>query len=212
LARCEFPDSPAGGRGQRGGQAMAATTTPLTEREIAAFKRDGFFIRRGILSPQLCAAARDRLWELNETRQLDRADPSSWLGPLTGDDLSAESSNARSAYRWNCRVPGGEDVLKDLLPRNPAVLAIVEQLLGAGRVADPRSETRGTRGVYCTLPMGDRPKARNSSHIDDYVDSRGRIDCVAYIDDTLPGGGATWPSQPGRCCCCCRCAPRDASG
>ena len=46
----------------------------LTAREIAAFKRDGYFIRRGILSPELCAAARDRLWSLNETRQLDRAD------------------------------------------------------------------------------------------------------------------------------------------
>ena len=72
------------------------------------------------------------------------------------DDLSGESKNARTAYRWNCRVPGGEDVLKDVLPRNPVVLAIVEQLLGPGRVADPSSARRGTRGVYCTLPMGDR--------------------------------------------------------
>ncbi len=32
----------------------------LTKREIAAFKRDGYCIRRGILSPELCAAARDR--------------------------------------------------------------------------------------------------------------------------------------------------------
>ena len=163
----------------------------LTAREIAAFKRDGYFIRRGILSPELCAAARDRLWSLNETRQLDRADPQSWVGPLTGDDLSSESKNAFSAYRWNCRVPGSEDVLKDLLPRNPTVLAIVEQLLGQGRVADPQSERRGTRGVYCTLPMGDRPKGKNSSHIDDYVDSRTRIDCVAYIDDTAPGSGGS---------------------
>ena len=40
----------------------------LTAREIAAFKRDGYFIRRGILSAELCAAARDRLWALNEFR------------------------------------------------------------------------------------------------------------------------------------------------
>lgn len=143
----------------------------------------------------------DRLWSLNETQQLDRDDPSTWVGPLTGDDLSAEGKNARSAYRWNCRVPGDEEVLRDLLPRNPTVLAIVDQLLGQGRVADPQSERRGTRGVYCTLPMGNRPKAKNSCHIDDYVDSRGRIDCVAYIDDTVPGGGAftVWPGSHHKC-------------
>ena len=178
----------------------------LTAREIAAFKRDGYFIRRGILSAELCAAARDRLWALNETQQLDRADPRTRVGPLKGDDLSAESKNARTAYRWNCRVPGGEAVLKDLLPRNPTVLALVEQLLGEGRVADPKSERRGTRGVYCTLPMGDRPKARNSCHIDDYVNSRGRIDCVAYIDDTAPGGGG---SEARRRSCCGRPGQRE---
>lgn len=169
----------------------------LDAGELAAFKRDGFFIRRGIIPPELCAAARDRLWELNETTQLDRADPSSWVGPLTGGDLSGESSNARTAYRWNCRVPGGEDVLKDALPRNPIVLAIVKQLLGWGRVADPLSEQRGTRGVYCTLPMGDKNKSKNSCHIDDYVDSRGRIACVAYIDDVRPGAGSftVWPGS-----------------
>ena len=140
--------------------------------------------------PALCAAARDRLWSLNETQQLRRDDPSSWVGPLSGDDLSSESKNAFSAYRWNCRIPGSEDVLRDLFPRNPVVLAIAEQLLGRGRLSDPDSETRGTRGVYCTLPMGDKPKSRSSCHIDDYIDSRTRIDAVCYIDDVKPGSGS----------------------
>jgi len=140
--------------------------------------------------PALCAAARDRLWSLNETQQLRREDPTSWVGPLSGDDLSSESKNAFSAYRWNCRIPGSEDVLRDLFPRNPVVLAIAEQLLGRGRLSDPDSETRGTRGVYCTLPMGDKPKSRSSCHIDDYIDSRTRIDAVCYIDDVKPGSGS----------------------
>ena len=120
----------------------------LTAREIAAFKRDGYFIRRGILSAELCAAARDRLWALNETQQLDRADPRTWVGPLKGDDLSAESKNARTAYRWNCRVPGGEAVLKDLLPRNPTVLALWSSCWA--RAGSPTRSLSGAERVGCT--------------------------------------------------------------
>ena len=123
------------------------------------------------------------------------------MGPLSGDDLSDEGKNAFSAYRWNCRIPGSEDVLRDLFPRNAVVLAIAEQLLGRGRLSDPDSETRGTRGVYCTLPMGDKPKSRSSCHIDDCIDSRTRIDAVCYIDDVKPGAGAftVWPGSHHKC-------------
>jgi ectoine hydroxylase-related dioxygenase (phytanoyl-CoA dioxygenase family) len=47
----------------------------------------------------------------------------------------------------------------------------------------------------------DRPKGKSSCHVDDYVDSRGRIDCVAYIDDVAPGAGSftVWPGSHHKC-------------
>eukprot|EP01047_Picozoa_sp_COSAG01_P006923 COSAG01_NODE_255_length_20171_cov_8.232164_16_plen_235_part_00 len=81
-----------------------------------------------------------------------------------------------------------------MLPRNHAVVAIAEQLLGAGEV---ELTDVATRGVYCTLPMGNRPKDRNQCHIDDHLDSRGRLGVVAYIDDVGPGAGSfmVWPGS-----------------
>ena len=34
----------------------------LSPGEIAKFKRDGYFIKRGLLDPSLCASCRDLLW------------------------------------------------------------------------------------------------------------------------------------------------------
>ena len=196
---------PAGDTDQGGDRAVQARRVVRAAQHPGEPPLSSSIATRGcspaLQDPALCAAARDRLWSLNETQQLRRDDPSSWVGPLSGDDLSNEGKNAFYAYRWNCRIPGSEDVLRDLFPRNAVVLAIAEQLLGRGRLSDPDSETRGTRGVYCTLPMGDKPKSRASCHIDDCIDSRTRIDAVCYIDDVKPGAGAftVWPGSHHKC-------------
>ena len=84
----------------------------------------------------------------------------------------------------------------DLLPRNPAVLAVVDQLLGAGRY-DPAGSTRG---VYCTLPHPpghERRSERPKIHVDWSHGDRGRLGAIAYIDDVEPEAGAfgVWPGQ-----------------
>lgn len=181
---------------------MAAVTGPLSVAEMATFKRDGYLLRRGVLDPELCRRCQDRLWDLNGSSVVRRNEPSTWVGPLPERDFCEEPATARSAFRLNCRAPGHEELFKGLLPQNPTVLAIAEQLLGAGETsAAPRTTSAattsgvGTRGVYCTLPMGGKPKARNQCHIDDNLDSRGRLGVVAYIDDVGPGGGSfmVWP-------------------
>ena len=126
--------------------------------------------------------------------RLRRDDPSSWTGPFTESEINKDSADARSGYRWAARSIGQDPVLLELLPQNPAVLAIVDQLLGQGRY-DP---SKSTRGVYCTLPhpagderRSDRPKI----HVDWAHGDRNRLGAIAYINDVEPGAGGfgVWP-------------------
>lgn len=85
----------------------------------------------------------------------------------------------------------------NLLPQSARVKAIAEQLLGAAEV----QEIRSTGGVYGTLPMWDKAKAKNACHLDSNLDSRQRLSCVAYIDDVAPHGGSfmVWPGSHRKC-------------
>ena len=47
---------------------MAARPWLLTTAEIQVFKRDGYFIRRGLLDPELTLRCRDAMWERCDPR------------------------------------------------------------------------------------------------------------------------------------------------
>ncbi len=188
----------------------------LTHAEIAFFKREGWLVVRGAMDKELCARARDRLWETSESAVLQRDAPSTWIGPLPESDLSSDGQNARSAYRWQWRRGGSEELLLDLLPR--ACLEIAEQLLGEGTLRELRPEGAGSapeppkpvlagktpgpeigtrcRGIYCTLPasLATKPRSLNANacHTDGHPMSLG---CVGLVDRVEPGGGsfAVWP-------------------
>lgn len=126
--------------------------------------------------------------------RLRQNDASSWTGPFAESEINEDPADARSGYRWAARSIGQDPVLLELLPQNPAVLAIVDQLLGQGRY-DP---SQSTRGVYCTLPhpagderRSDRPKI----HVDWAHGDRNRLGAIAYINDVEPGAGGfgVWP-------------------
>ena len=174
----------------------AATSSLLTPQEIQTFKRDGWFMRRSILDPSLCARCRDLVWETPGTHpaRMVRYDPSTHVGPFrTGDGEGC------SGYRWFPRrsVLAIDDAFIQLLPKNPRVKAIAEQLLGVGEVA----EVNQSSGVYGTLPMGALPKQPQTCHIDSWLDYRQRLSCVAYIDDVKPHGGSfmVWPGSHRKC-------------
>lgn len=197
------------------GPAVRGTMVRLTLAEMAFFKREGYLVVRGAMDKELCALARDRLWETSESVVLQRDDPSTWLGPLPASDLSRDPQNARSEYRWQWRRGGSEELLLNLLPR--ACVEIAEQLLGEGTLRElqlqgvgPGPEAHsvlagktpgaeiGTkcRGIYCTLPASLSVKPRslnaNACHTDGHPMSLG---CVGLIDRVDPGGGsfAVWP-------------------
>ena len=124
-------------------------------------------IKHGLLDPALCAAARDRMWELNDSR-LRRDDPTTWapfeedeqLPNVEGkmvdkveEDLKPVMSRRQYGFWMGSQETQVEELLIDLLPRCPAVREAAEQLLGAGRLIEPRGAAhpgptpRGDPGV-----------------------------------------------------------------
>jgi hypothetical protein len=134
--------------------AMADLVQPLDERQIARFKRDGFLQLRNVLDPQLCARAREVLWEHNEIHRL-RHDP---FGPFlyaeqdfpaAGDRAAASGpppGGTRRGYRWHLSVVGSDPLFVDLV--GGAAYPYAQQLLGAAQTSTPRA----SGGIHCTLP------------------------------------------------------------
>lgn len=161
-------------------EATGLTRKMLTPAELEQMVVDGYVVKHGILDPELCARARDKVWALNNCERLRRDEPSTWhpfaaheeCPPVTGklvSDTLAESTPqmTRRGYGFWMSSPAtqADELLLDLLPRCPAVRVVAEQLLGHGRLIEPTGtagsggtarnpfETgHGTRGIYCTLP------------------------------------------------------------
>ena len=91
---------------------------PLTTEEIKTFITNGFVIKRKVLDPELCAAARDRLWAGNTSSQLRRDDPTTWTGGLPESDRTStpDGMNDRTGnYGWRLRELSGDENLINLL-------------------------------------------------------------------------------------------------
>ncbi len=154
---------------------------PLHEEQIIHFKSYGFLIVRHVLNPGLLARARARLWDA-AAPSMRRDDPASWVGPIRPEEEDESKGNYRKGFRWQYRTIGSEDWMVQLLPRDPTIWAMTQQLLGEGEVLEPE----GVRGIYCTLPSGDHDRGANGCHVDAHPFHLG---VVAYADDVDPGGG-----------------------
>lgn len=161
----------------------------LTTEELRFFKRNGYLIKRKVMDPALMAEARRRLWD-DPPRSMQPLEPESWVGPLPAADHSADPDNQRSEYRWQYRRIGAEPWIVRMLATDPAIFAMAEQMLGAGELQPPDR----IRGIYCTLPYGDRPRPPVGCHCDGHPFHLG---VVGYIDDVAPNGGGfcVWPGS-----------------
>ena len=65
---------------------MDAALVALSTEEIQRFVTNGFLVKRKILDPKLCAAARDRLWVGNSSSHLRRGDPKTWVNGIPEAD------------------------------------------------------------------------------------------------------------------------------
>lgn len=185
---------------------------PLSAAEISHFKTQGFLIKRKVLDPKLCGAARDRLWAGNTSSHLVREDRSTHVGPLPDADRvsTLDGLNDRTD-QWRLRELSGDKDMLDLLPTR--VMPWLEQLLGAGEVVQPVASSteadpdpRGLRlrgwpvwgglelrGMYCNFPterteqsrsMADA--ARAGAHIDP---EPAHLMVSGYVDAVPESGG-----------------------
>ena len=186
----------------------------LNAEQIAFFKTNGYLLVPGAMDQDLCATVRDLMWSaLPEGSHLERADATSHVGPFPDEERVDDSLHVRDGYRWLNRSLGVTPEVVALI-YSPAICAMAEQLLGAplrqavvggtpmgsrgpawpGGPTDPALGTEGARGVYCTLPYGDRPREADACHTDGHPFQLG---VVGLIDDTPRDGGAfkIWPGS-----------------
>ena len=186
----------------------------LTREQIAFFKDNGYLILKNALDVQSCAGAQDRKWaELPENCRLKREDPATHIGPFADEDVQDDALHMRKDFRWQIRQFGTEQWLVDLVYTKD-LIEVAEQLLGEGLIEPPivggkpmgsdgpawpggpvdPAVNEGVRGIYCTLPYGDRPREPESSHTDGHPFCLG---IVGLIDDVPPDGGAfrIWPGS-----------------
>ena len=188
---------------------------PLSGEQVAFFKHNGYLIVANGMNAQLCAEATDRMWlDLPQGSDLKRNDPQSYTGPFSEHDQQIDSIHLRQGFRWQQRQLGTEQLMIDLV-FNARLCAIAEQLLGAGSLqppvvggtpmgtqgsawpggpVDPALGTQGIRGIYCTLPYGDKAREPDQCHTDGHPFHLG---IVGLLNDVPPDGGAfkVWPES-----------------
>ena len=72
---------------------------PLTESQIAQFKRDGMLVLPGVLDLDLCRQARDQMWALIAAHRpsMKRDDPTTWL-PFTEAEADSYARMSTSCH------------------------------------------------------------------------------------------------------------------
>jgi len=186
----------------------------LSPEQIAFFKTNGYLLVPAAMDAELCARVRDLMWSaLPNDSSLRRDDAASHVGPFPEAERATESLHIRDGYRWLNRILGVSPEVVDLI-YSDHICAMAEQLLGAplrqavpdgtpmgsrgpawpGGPTDPALGTEGARGVYFTLPYGDRPREPDACHTDGHPFQLG---VVGLLDDTPENGGAfkIWPGS-----------------
>ncbi len=186
----------------------------LSAEQIGFFKSQGYLLVPGAMDTSLCERVRDAMWAaLPDTSTLRRDDPCTHQGPFPEAEKSDDTLHVRDGYRWLNRALGVSPLVVELI-YSEHICAMAEQLLGGplrqaevhgtpmgsqgpawpGGPTDPALGNEGARGVYCTLPYGDRPREPDACHTDGHPFQLG---VVGLIDDVPQGGGAfkVWPAS-----------------
>ncbi len=210
-------DHPETGRSRRKLSAvfeMPLLTTDaqsLNQSEVDFFKENGFLIKERMIGRDMVDSAMDRVWRHQldvvpiapDTEwRLKREDPNTWVNPQWATQPAHPDSGyhqGRQPVEYIGRMVklhdiGTEPWLLDLLPRNPQVRGIAQQLLGDLR------ESRCCRGVYAVFPPRDEQGQKRldpqslGPHIDQVCQ---QLNVCAYLDDvpSRNGGFTVYPGS-----------------
>lgn len=186
----------------------------LDAEQIAFFKSNGYLIVPKAMDSDLCQRVRELMWQALPTNARLQADnPATFIGPFSEQDESSDQRHFRAGYRWLNRFLGvSPEVISLIYSRS--ICAMAEQLLGGrlrqavtdgqpmgshgtawpGGPTDPALGNDGARGVYCTLPYGNKGREADGVHTDGHPFQLG---VVGLIDDCPEDGGAfkVWPGS-----------------
>ena len=186
----------------------------LDAQQIRFFKTQGYLIVPGAMDSALCQRVRDLMWQaLPADAHLNRDDSDTFIGPFVEADKCTDERNLRAGYRWLNRYLGvNADVVS--LIYSESICAMAQQLLGGnlrqavvnglpmgsygtawpGGPTDPALGNEGARGVYCTLPYGDKARGPDGCHTDGHPFQLG---VVGLLDGCPEDGGAfkVWPGS-----------------
>ena len=115
---------------------------PLSESQIAQFKRDGMLVLPGVLDPDLCRQARDQMWEMiaRHRPRMQRHDPATWVP----HPASHMQGRARENFRVD-NLPHLSPLFFDFIT-HPRIRGFGEEACG-GRIRLGQSDAHIHRGV-----------------------------------------------------------------
>ncbi|MEM7365109.1 MAG: phytanoyl-CoA dioxygenase family protein [Pseudomonadota bacterium] len=173
-----------------------AVDTVVSEEEIDQFKRDGFFVKRGLIATQEVEPAIQLFWDNVPRAIIQRDDPDSWLDKphrkWTEEDVPKVGLLQRGSWKQRSHGPKGQGTHPTLLNatvRHPHMMAVAEQLLGG-----PLREPKRVRGIYAILPQPPGVKGGLGPHSDDQAS---QLSAMVILDNTPPhcGGFTLWPGS-----------------
>ena len=175
----------------------SAFETAVSKDEIARFKREGFFVKRGLIDyPAGLEAVIQLFWDNVPRGVIRRDDPDSWLESPHRKWTEADIPKVGLLHRgsWKQRSPGPNGcgthpTLLDNTVRHPNLLAVAKELLGG-----PLKEPQRVRGIYAILPKPEHVESGLGPHSDDQAS---QLSAMVILDDTPPhcGGFTLWPGS-----------------
>lgn len=178
--------------------AYANPAPSLSPAEIEHFKREGYIVKRRLLTDaRVFEQIVEHLWANVPRDIVRRDDPATWLDAphtrWTSDDADAvglltENGNWKMRSRGTTGI-GTEPFLVDELANHPNMLATVEAFLG-----EPPRRTQRVRGIYAVFPCPPGAERRFGAHTDYQA---AQLAAMVIVDDIAPqGGGFTlWPGS-----------------
>ncbi|MBF67559.1 MAG: hypothetical protein CMQ29_07675 [Gammaproteobacteria bacterium] len=163
-----------------------------SDGDIAHFKAQGFFVKRGLLDDlDSLSAIRRYMWARVPRQLMREDDPDSWLAKphrkWNEEDACRVGLLSRGSWKMRSRTIGTETFLVDATARHPRLRAIAARLIGL-----PLRPTVRVRGVYCILPRPPGVEGYLGPHTDD---QSAQLGAMVLIDDVPPrcGGFTLWP-------------------
>lgn len=161
----------------------------LSSSDIEHFAVHGYIVKRGLLARQEAEAAAATAWE--SMPDGFTPDPTSWRGRVSDCRGDLEIGERYGLVKFRAHVHQ-DPMLKAVSIRNDRLLGAAEQLLGRGRVAQPRR----FRGIYPIFPTPQHAGTPVNAHLD-VTSEAFKLTYSVYLVDIPSGGGAltVWPGS-----------------